>query len=89
MELLSSYFIYVNLTFLGATPSQYGFVFGVCNLAALLTAPLIAKFGVLIGPKLLYNIGTIFQALSSLAFGFLAYVDNLHLFLGLSYFFRF
>jgi hypothetical protein len=58
-------------------------------LAALLTAPIFAKYGSSIGAKFLYNMGALFQALSSLAFGFLDYTDNINLFLGLSYLLRF
>jgi hypothetical protein len=37
-----------------------------------------AKFGTSIGAKLLYNMGALFQALSSLAFGLLDYTDNVN-----------
>lgn len=72
----------------GATPSQYGFVFGIVHLSAFLSAPIFAKYGNSIGPKLLYNVGALVQSLQGIAFGFLAYVDNLGWFLGLSYFLR-
>ena len=36
---------------------QYGFVFGIANLAAFLFAPIFGKFGTRIGPKLLCNSG--------------------------------
>ncbi|TRY80689.1 hypothetical protein TCAL_09016 [Tigriopus californicus] len=72
----------------GATPSQYGFVFGIVHLAAFVSAPIFAKYGNRIGPKLLYNVGALVQGCQGIAFGFLTYVDNLGWFLGLSYFLR-
>jgi MFS family permease len=73
----------------GATPSQYGFVFGILNLAALIFAPIFSQYGYAIGAKLLYNIGAFVQAIVALLFGFLIYCQSTELFLGLSYFLRF
>ena len=73
----------------GVTPSQYGFVFGVVNLAAFLFAPFFARYGTKIGPRFLVILGAFIQAFSGLSFGFLAYVETSGLFLGLSYFLRF
>ena len=64
-------------------------MFGIIHLAAFLLAPIFAKFGSRIGPKLLYNAGGFLQGISGIAFGFLEYVDDLPTFLGLSYFFRY
>ena len=72
----------------GAKPSQYGFVFGIFSLAAFLTAPLFGRYGSLVGPKVLYNAGAFVQAACGFAFGFLAYIDNVNVFLGLSYLLR-
>jgi hypothetical protein len=72
----------------GATPSQYGFVFGIANLAAFISAPIFGRFGPSIGLKYLYNFGAFVQALCGLAFGFLDYVTDVSAFLGLSYFLR-
>ena len=47
----------------GATPSQYGFVFGIANLAAFLFAPIFGRYGPKIGPKLLYNFGAFTQGM--------------------------
>ena len=75
---------------IGATPSQYGFVFGITNMAAFLTAPFFGRYGSQIGPKLLYNTGAFVQAFAGISFGCLDYIDdNLSAFLGLSYFLRF
>ena len=72
----------------GATPSQYGFVFGIANLAAFLGAPIFGRFGTRIGPKLLVNLGAFVQAICGLCFGFLTYVQNTAAFLGLCYLLR-
>jgi MFS family permease len=69
----------------GATPSQYGLVFGIANLAAFLSAPIFGRYGAKIGPKFLYNFGAFMQALCCLAFGFLDFIPNVGVFLGLSY----
>jgi hypothetical protein len=55
-----------NIVPAGATPSQYGFVFGITNMAAFLTAPLFGRYGSQLGPKLLYNTGAFAQALVSI-----------------------
>lgn len=73
----------------GATPSQYGFVFGIANLAAFVTAPLVSKYGAKIGPKLLCNFGAFLQASCTFAFGFLTFIENKNVFLGLSYLLRY
>ena len=73
----------------GATPSEYGLVFGIINLAALLFAPVFSHFGNRIGAKLLYNTGAFIQAFMGLSFGFLIYCQNTGVFLGLSYTIRF
>ena len=67
---------------------QYGFVFGIANLAAFLTAPFFGRFGNAIGPKLLYNAGAYIQAVCGIAFGFLTYIEGANLFIGLSYLLR-
>ena len=67
---------------------QYGFVFGIANLAAFLVAPFFGKYGTKIGPKLLYNSGAYLQGICGLAFGFLTYIENVDLFIGLSYLLR-
>ena len=72
----------------GATSSQYGFVFGIANLAAFLSAPIFGRYGAKIGPKFLYNFGAFVQAFCGLAFGFLDLIPQVGAFLGLSYFLR-
>ena len=67
---------------------KYGFVFGIANIAAFISAPIFGMYGIQIGAKILYNIGALLQALAGIAFAFLVYVDNTVAFLGLSYFLR-
>ena len=73
----------------GATPSQYGFVFGIANLAAFIFAPIFGRFGSKLGPKLVYNLGAFTQGIVGISFGFLGYIQNAAPFLGLSYFLRY
>ena len=67
---------------------QYGFVFGIFNLAAVITAPIFGKYGTRIGPKLLYGAGAIVFGVCGFLFGFLEYIDDVNLFIGLSYLLR-
>lgn len=73
----------------GATPSQYGFVFGIANLAAFIFAPIFGRYGAQIGPKILYNAGAFTQGIVGISFGFLEYVQDTGAFIGLSYLLRF
>ena len=73
----------------GVRPSQYGFVFGICNLAAFFFAPLFGRFGDQIGAKTLFKVGVLTTALMGIAFGFLSYVDDTTTFISLSYFLRY
>ena len=68
---------------------QYGFAFGITNLAAFIASPLCAKYGDKIGAGRLITIGFYLNALSGIAFGFLIYADTKELFLGFSYILRF
>jgi len=74
-----------NFILKGATPSQYGFVFGIANMAAFLFAPIFGRYGTKIGLKLLYNTGSFVQSIAGILFGCLDYVQHPGLFLGLSY----
>ena len=67
---------------------QYGFVFGIANLAAFLFAPIFGRYGSKIGPKILYNCGAFLQGICGLCFGFLTYIEGANLFIGLSYLLR-
>ena len=72
----------------GATPAQYGFVFGAANLAAFMAAPIFGRFGGKIGAKLLYNAGAYLQAICTISLGLLYYAQDVDVFIGLSYFLR-
>ena len=67
---------------------QYGFVFGIFNLMAFLTAPLFGRYGLRFGAGNLYRFGAFVQAICGISFGFLQHVDNIQAFLGLSYLLR-
>ena len=73
----------------GATPSQYGFVYGTLSLAAFIFAPIIGRYGGKVGSKVLFNIGAFTQGLVGILFGFLDFVETTTSFLCLSYTFRF
>ena len=72
----------------GARPSQYGFVFGICNIAAFFFAPIFGRFGEKIGPVVLFRIGAFTNGLFGLAFGALAFVEDTTLYITLSYVLR-
>ena len=67
---------------------QYGFVFGIFNLMAFLTAPLFGRYGTQIGAANLYRFEAFVQAVCGIGLGLLEYVYNLPVFLSLSYLFR-
>ena len=46
---------------MGATPAEYGFVFGIANLSLFLFSPLFGKYGPKIGTKLCFNFGAVLQ----------------------------
>jgi len=74
---------------IGATPAQYGFVFGIANLSLFLFSPLFGKYGGRLGPKMCFTIGSILQGVSGFLFGFLPYFKDVGSFIGLSYLLRF
>jgi hypothetical protein len=53
-----------------------------------LFAPIFGRYGAQIGPKILYNCGAYLQGICGVAFGFLTYIENANLFIGLSYLLR-
>ena len=59
------------------------------HLTAFVFAPIFARYGNTIGPKLLYNIGAFAQGAAGIAFGCLEFINGTALFLGLSYLFRY
>lgn len=48
---------------MGATPAEYGFVFGIANLSLFIFSPVFGKYGPKIGPKTCFNIGAVLQVL--------------------------
>ena len=73
----------------GATPSEYGFVFGITNFSLFIFSPIFGKYGSKIGLKMCFNIGAVTQGVSGFMFAFLPYCDSLALFLTISYLLRF
>ena len=55
----------------------------------MISAPIFGKYGTRIGPKLLYSGGAVVLGVCGVLFGFLEYVDDVNLFIGLSYLLRF
>ena len=55
---------------------------------AFLFAPIFGRWGNVIGAKILYNSGAYIQAVVGITFGFLTYINNTGLFIGLSYLLR-
>ena len=68
---------------------QYGFVFGIAQLATVLCTPFVSKYGYLVGPKFVLLLGGIPQGICTLAFGFLTFIQDSTTFLVLSYFLRY
>ena len=46
---------------MGATPAEYGFVFGIANLSLFIFSPFFGKYGPKIGTKLCFNFGAVLQ----------------------------
>ncbi len=68
--------------------SKYGFVFGVVSLASFIFSPIFAHYGPVIGPKLVYNIGSFSQGIDTILFGFLEFANNTNWFIWVSYLLR-
>ena len=67
---------------------QYGAVFGTAYIVACLTSPFASVIGSKIGPKALCSLSAIVQLVCVISYGFLDYVTDISLFLGLSYILR-
>ena len=59
------------------------------HLAAFVFAPIIGRYGSLVGAKYVYNFGAFVQGIAGTSYGFLVYVHETTPFLALSYFLRF
>ncbi len=70
--------------------SQYGFVFGVAHLSAMLASPFFASWTSRLGPRRVFLLGTAFQFLGGgILFGLLEHVRDPNTFLWMSYVLRF
>ena len=62
---------------MGATPAEYGFVFGIANLSLFLFSPIFGAYATRIGPKTCFNCGAVLQGVSGFLFAFLPYCTRL------------
>ena len=74
---------------MGATPGEYGFVFGIANLSIFIFSPIFGSYATKIGPKTCFTCGATLQGVSGFLFVFLPYCQTTTLFISLSYVFRF
>ena len=65
----------------GATPAEYGFVFGVIHLAIFICGPIFGKYMHKLGVKKVYCYGVVQTAVCALLFGTLDFVEDKTLFL--------
>ncbi len=69
---------------------QYGFVFGVAHLSAMLASPFFASWTSRLGPRRVFLLGTAFQFLGGgILFGLLEHVRDPNTFLWMSYVLRY
>ena len=73
----------------GATPSQYGFVFGIYHLSLFGFSPIFGKYGPKIGVEYLYIGGLVLLGVITTSFAFLEYFQDPNVFIGISYVLRF
>ncbi|XP_045590438.1 MFS-type transporter SLC18B1 [Procambarus clarkii] len=69
----------------GATPTQYGFVFGIFELTVFIVSPIYGNYLNRIGPKFMFNAGIFTTASTCIMFGFLDRINNTTAFIGLSF----
>ncbi|KAK8750477.1 hypothetical protein OTU49_014848 [Cherax quadricarinatus] len=69
----------------GATPTQYGFVFGIFELTVFIVSPIYGNYLNKIGPKFMFNAGIFTTATTCILFGFLDRINNTTAFIGLSF----
>lgn len=67
---------------------QYGFVYGISNLVAFFVAPMTGSMSDKFSVKTLLLVGGSLQGLAGFSLGFLDYVQDTKVFLGLSYMLR-
>jgi MFS family permease len=69
----------------GASPSEYGAVFGIIHLAMFFAGPLFGKFMPYLGVRRVFMFGVLGTAVCGCVFGLLQYVEHTWAFLGCSY----
>ncbi|KAG7163416.1 MFS-type transporter SLC18B1-like [Homarus americanus] len=69
----------------GATPTQYGFVFGIFELTVFIVSPIYGNYLNKIGPKFMFNAGIFTTATTCIMFGFLDRINDTNVFIGLSF----
>ncbi|XP_050723177.1 MFS-type transporter SLC18B1-like [Eriocheir sinensis] len=69
----------------GATPTQYGFVFGIFELTVFIVSPIYGNYLYKIGPKFMFNAGIFTTATTCILFGFLDRINNCNAFIGFSF----
>ncbi|XP_066990122.1 MFS-type transporter SLC18B1-like [Macrobrachium rosenbergii] len=72
----------------GATPTQYGFVFGIFELTVFIVSPIYGNYINTIGPKFMFNAGIFTTATTCILFGFLDRINRTNLFIGFSFVIR-
>lgn len=72
----------------GCSATEYGFVFGSFELVAFVTSPVFGSLIQKVGLKYMLVIGIVLNAVSTIAFGYLTYIDERNVFLLLSLFLR-
>ena len=72
----------------GATPSQFGPIFGIIHLALFFTSPLVGRLVNNFGLRNIFISGLLIISTSSILFGLLMYITNTALFLTLAYILR-
>ncbi|XP_042859974.1 MFS-type transporter SLC18B1-like [Penaeus japonicus] len=72
----------------GATPTEYGFVFGIFELTVFIVCPIYGTYLNKIGPKFMFNAGIFTTATTCILFGFLDRINDTRAFVGFSFVIR-
>ena len=72
----------------GATPSQFGPIFGIIHLALFITSPLVGALVSKFGLGIVFKTGLGLTCVSTLMFGFLTYINHTTMFLISAYVLR-
>ncbi|GFY72923.1 MFS-type transporter SLC18B1 [Trichonephila inaurata madagascariensis] len=72
----------------GATPTEYGFIFGIFQLTIFVTAPLMGKIVTYVSPKFLLNSGILAVGVTCILFGTLDLVVDTRAFVSLAFVIR-